>query len=262
MYFTAGKVRVRGKLVSRGKGKRADYILYYKTSQPIAIIEAKDNNHPVGAGMQQGLEYAAILDIPFVYSSNGDGFIEHDKTTGKERELSLSNFPSPVELWIRYKKSSEMDAEQERIVTQDYYYDPGGKAPRYYQQIAINRTIRAISRGQDRILLVMATGTGKTYVAFQTIWRLWKSRTKKRILYLADRNILIDQTIVNDFKPFGKVMTKIQKRQVDKSYEIYLALYQGVSGTEEWKNIYKQFSQDFFDLIIVDECHRGSAAED
>ncbi len=262
VYFTAGRIKVCGKLIKRGKGKRADYLLYYKPNLPIAIIEAKDNTHPIGAGMQQALDYAEILDISFAYSSNGDGFIEHDKTTGKEIELSLDDFPTPVDLWNRYKVSKGFETEHENIVTQDYYYDPGGKAPRYYQQIAINRTIEAISKGQDRILLVMATGTGKTYVAFQLIWRLWKSRIKKRILYLADRNILIDQTIVNDFKPFGDKMTKIKKRQVDKSYEIYLALYQGVSGIEERKNIYKQFSPDFFDLVIVDECHRGSAAED
>ena len=253
---------MRGKLVSRGKGKRADYILYYKPNQPIAVIEAKDNAHSIGAGIQQGLEYAETLDLSFAYSSNGDGFIEHDKTTGKERELVLHEFPTPEELWNRLNTSKGIDPDQEKIITQDYYYEAGGKIPRYYQGIAINRTVEAIARGQNKILLVMATGTGKTYVAFQTIWRLWKARIKKRILYLADRNILIDQTVVNDFKPFGDKMTKIKKRQVDKSYEIYMALYQGVSGLEEWKNIYKQFSPDFFDLIIVDECHRGSAAED
>jgi len=262
VYFTAGKIKVRGKLVSRGKGKRADYILYYKPNLPIAAIEAKDNTHPIGAGIQQGLGYAQILDLPFAYSSNGDGFIEHDRATGKERELSLNEFPSPVELWKRLNTSKGIDLDQEKIITQDYYYEAGGKIPRYYQRIAINRAVEAITKGQDRILLVMATGTGKTYVAFQIIWRLWKARIKKRILYLADRNILIDQSIVNDFKPFGDKMAKIKKRQVDKSYEIYMALYQGVTGLEEWKNIYKQFSPDFFDLIIVDECHRGSAAED
>ena len=260
--FTAGRIKVRGKLVSRGKGKRADYILYSKPNQPIAVIEAKDNTHSVGTGMQQGLEYAEILDLPFVYSSNGDGFVEHDKTTGKERELALHKFPTPDELWNRLNISKGIDLDQEKIITQDYHYEVGGKIPRYYQRVAINRAVEAIIKGQNRILLVMATGTGKTYVAFQIIWRLWKARAKKRILYLADRNILIDQTVVNDFKPFGDKMTKIKKRQVDKSYEIYMALYQGVSGLEEWKNIYKQFSPDFFDLIIVDECHRGSAAED
>jgi len=262
VYFTAGRIKVRGKLVSRGKGKRADYLLYSRPNQPIAVIEAKDNTHSIGAGIQQGLEYADILDLPFVYSSNGDGFIEHDKTTGKERELALHEFPTPEELWNRLNTSKGIDPDQEKIITQDYYYEVGGKVTRYYQRIAINRTVEAIARGQNRILLVMATGTGKTYVAFQIIWRLWKAGIKKRILYLADRNILIDQTVVNDFKPFGDKMTKIKKRQVDKSYEVYMALYQGVSGVEEWKNIYKQFSRDFFDLIIVDECHRGSAAED
>ncbi len=208
------------------------------------------------------MEYAEILDLPFAYSSNGNGLIEHDKTTGKERELALHEFPTPDELWKRLTTSKGINSDQEKIITQDYYYETGGKIPRYYQRVAINRTVEAIIKGQNQILLVMATGTGKTYVAFQIIWRLWKARTKKRILYLADRNILIDQTIVNDFKPFGDKMTKIKKRQADKSYEIYMALYQGVSGTEEYQNIYKQFSRNFFDLIIVDECHRGSAAED
>jgi len=262
VYFTAGKIKVRGKLVSRGKGKRADYLLYYKPNQPIGVIEAKDNTHSIGAGIQQGLEYAEILDLPFAYSSNGDGFIEHDNTTGKERELVLHEFPTPEELWNRLNTSKGIAPDQEKIIAQDYYYKAGGKIPRYYQRVAINRAVEAIIKGRNRILLVMATGTGKTYVAFQIIWRLWKARAKKRILYLADRNILIDQTVVNDFKPFSDKMTKIKKRQVDKSYEIYMAPYQGVSGVEEWKNIYKQFSPDFFDLIIVDECHRGSAAED
>ena len=263
--FTKGKVLVRGKLTSRGETKRADYILYYKPNIPIAVIEAKDNKHGVGDGMQQALRYAEILGVPFAYSSNGDGFIEHDRTyTGSqvERELPLDKFPSPEELWQRYCAWKGIEQVQNPIVTQDYYSDGSGKQPRYYQLIAINRTIEAIAKGENRILLVMATGTGKTFTAFQIIWRLWKSRTKKRILFLADRNILIDQTKTNDFKPFGTAMTKIKNRQVDKSYEIYLALYQAVSGNEEVKNIYKQFSRDFFDLIVVDECHRGSAAED
>ncbi len=263
--FTKGRVLVRGKLTSRGESKRADYILYYKANIPIAVIEAKDNKHSIGSGMQQALSYAEILDIPFAYSSNGDAFLEHDFTgmTGKvEQELSLENFPSPQELWRRYCLWKGIGEDKLKIVTQDYYSDGSGKKPRYYQLTAINRTIEAISKGENRILLVMATGTGKTFTAFQIIWRLWKSRTKKRILFLADRNILIDQTKTNDFKPFGKAMTKISKRHVDKSYEIYLALYQGVTGNEEVKNIYKQFSADFFDLIIIDECHRGSAAED
>ena len=263
--FTAGRVIVRGKLHTRGQKKRADYILYYKPNIPIALIEAKDNNYSVGAGMQQALAYAEALDIPFIYSSNGDAFMEHDRTITSgtiERELNLDQFPSPTNLWMRYCTWKNITSEREPVITQDYHTELGWKTPRYYQVNAINRTIEAISRGQNRILLVMATGTGKTYTAFQIIWRLWKSRQKKRILYLADRNILIDQTMTNDFKPFGSVMTKIRHRKVDKSYEIYLALYQGISGTEEFQNIYRDFSPDFFDLILVDECHRGSAAED
>jgi len=265
VYFTKGRITVRGRIVERGKPKFADYILYHKPNIPIAVIEAKDNNHSIGAGMQQAIDYGRTLDIPFVYSSNGDAFLEHDRTVESghvERELSLDNFPTPAELWNRYCASRNISAEHQPVVTQDYYVDVTGKAPRYYQLVAINRTVEAIARGQDRILLVMATGSGKTYTAFQIIWRLWKSRQKKRILFLADRNVLVDQTRINDFKPFGKAMTKIKKRQIDKSYEIYLALYQAVTGTEEEKNIYKQFSPEFFDLIVVDECHRGSAAED
>ncbi|BAY83117.1 hypothetical protein NIES267_26030 [Calothrix parasitica NIES-267] len=263
--FTKGKVLVRGRLTARGESKRADYILYYKPNIPIAVIEAKDNKHSVGSGMQQALGYAEILNVPFAYSSNGDAFLEHDFTgiTGKvEQELSLDSFPSPQELWRRYCILKGIGETENQIVQTDYYSDGSGKKPRYYQLTAINRTIEAIAKGNNRILLVMATGTGKTFTAFQIIWRLWKSRTKKRILFLADRNILIDQTKTNDFKPFGNAMTKISKRQVNKAYEIYLALYQGVSGNEEAKNIYKQFSRDFFDLVIIDECHRGSAAED
>ncbi len=265
VYFTKGRVFVRGKMVSRGEAKRADYILYYKPNIPIAVIEAKDNNHPVGGGMQQALEYAEILDLQFVYSSNGDAFIECDRTISQgqiEREIPLDAFPSPQELWQRYCAYKGIDSGIEAIVTQNYYDDGTAKTPRYYQEVAINRTIEAIAKGENRILLVMATGTGKTYTAFQIIWRLWKSKTKKRILFLADRNILIDQAKTNDFKPFGSAMTKIQNRSVDKSYEIYLSLYQAVTGTEEEKNIYKQFSPNFFDLIVVDECHRGSAADD
>ena len=260
--FTAGKVIVRGKLHSRGKAKRADYILYYRPNIPIAIIEAKDNTHPVGGGMQQALEYAVMLDIPFVYSANGDAFLEHDRTQAAgdiETELALNAFPSPEALWQRFCKHKGIAGPSERIVQQEYHDDGSGRTPRYYQQIAINRTIEAIARGENRILLVMATGTGKTFTAFQIIWCLWKARIKKRILFLADRNILVDQTRINDFKPFGSAMTKITNRQVDKSYEIYLSLYQAVTGTEEEKNIYKEFSPDFFDLVIIDECHRGSA---
>ena len=263
--FTKGRIIVRGKLHARGETQRVDHVLYYKPNISLALIEAKDPNHALGAGMQQALNYAEPLDIPFVYSSNGSGFLEHDRTgmgDCVERELGLDEFPSPEALWQRYCKWKGIATPETRqIVEQDYYFDGSGKAPRYYQLNAINRIIEAIAKGQKRLLLVMATGTGKTYTAFQIIWRLWKSKARKRILYLADRNILIDQTKTNDFKPFGAAMTKIQKRQIDKSYEIYLSLYQAVTGNDEDKNIYKQFSPDFFDLIIIDECHRGSAAE-
>jgi type I restriction enzyme, R subunit len=264
--FTNGRVIVRGKLHSRGERKRADYILYYKSNIPIAIIEAKDNSYSVGAGMQQALNYAEILEIPFVFSSNGDAFLLHDRTGNGhaiELELTLDNFPSPEELWQRYCDWKGIVTDEAKATVEMPYYDDGtGRAPRYYQANAINKTIEAVAKGQQRVLLVMATGTGKTYTAFQIIWRLWKSGAKKRILFLADRNILVDQTKNNDFKPFGPAMTKISKRQIDKAYEIYLSLYQAVTGNEEDKNIYKQFSPDFFDLIVIDECHRGSAAED
>lgn len=264
--LTKGRILVRGKLHTRGEKKRADYVLYYKTNIPLAVIEAKDNNHTVRAGIQQAIAYAELLDVPFAYSSNGDGFIEHDrsvKSGARERELSLNEFPTPEELWRRYCEYKGIKDETEKqIFSQDYYPSPENKTPRYYQLTAINRTIEAIAKGQDRILLVMATGTGKTFTAFQIIWRLWKSGAKKRILFLADRNILVDQTRTNDFKPFGSAMTKIQNRQADTAYEIYLALYQAITGTEERQKIYKKFSKDFFDLIVVDECHRGSAEED
>ena len=264
-YFTNGRVIVRGIKSRRGKAKKADYILFHKPNIPIAVIEAKDNNHTVGSGMQQALEYAEILDVPFAYSSNGDAFLEHDRT-GKsvtvEREIPLDQFPSPEELWNRFRQYKGYNDSEETVATQDYYEDVSGKRPRYYQQVAINRTVEAIARGENRILLVMATGTGKTYTAFQIIWRLWKSRARKRILFLVDRNILADQTKTNDFKPFGQALTKITNRTVDKSYEIYLCLYQAVTGNEEEMNIYKQFSPDFFDLVFIDECHRGSAADD
>lgn len=263
--FTDGKIYVRGKLHQRGKGKRADYILYYKPNIPIAIIEAKDNKHTIGAGLQQALEYSQILDIPFVFSSNGDGFKFHDKTVADsdiESDLDNDNFPTPQELWEKYKKyKGIVTTEEEKIVEQDYYDDGSGRRPRYYQQIAVNRTVEAIAKGQNRILLVMATGTGKTYTAFQIIWRLWKSGAKKRILFLADRNALIDQTRRGDFKHFKDSMTVVQKHQVDKAYEVYLALYQGLTGSDAASDIYKQFTPDFFDLIVVDECHRGSARE-
>lgn len=259
--FTDGRVIVRGNVTARGKRKKADYLLYYKRNIPLAIIEAKDNNHSVGAGMQQAIEYAAILDIPFVYSSNGDAFLEHDIKQGKEREIALDAFPTPDELWSRYKGDKQITLEQERLITEPYYYKIGDKTPRYYQRIAINRTIEAIAHGQNRILLVMATGTGKTYTAFQIIHRLWKSGMKKKILYLADRNILIDQTMQQDFSPFEKIMTKVGGKKLDSSYEIYMSLYQQLAGDEN-EEPFREFKNNFFDLIIVDECHRGSAKED
>lgn len=263
--FTDWKILIQGKKISRINKKRADYILYYKNNFPIAVIEAKDNNHSVWAGMQQALHYAKTLDIPFVYSSNWDWFLEHDRTIENwviERELNLENFPSPEELYNRYLQSKGITAEQKEIIEEPYYIDVSWKEARYYQRVAINRTIEAIAKWQDRLLLVMATWTGKTYTAFQIIYRLWKAKAKKRILFLADRNILVDQTMTNDFKPFGDVMTKIKNRQINKAYEVYLALYQAVTWTEEEKNIFKQFSPDFFDLIVIDECHRWSAKED
>ena len=285
--FTDGKIYVRGRMTARGEQKRADYILYYKPNIPIAIIEAKDNHHRLGAGMQQALNYARILDIPCVFSSNGDGFLFHDRTTSEgnlETELALEAFPSPEMLWEKYKKyKGIVTPEAEKITIQDYYFDGSGRKPRYYQQIAINRTVEAIAKGQNRILLVMATGTGKTYTAFQIIHRLWKSRAKKRILFLADRTALIDQTRRGDFKHFKDKMTVIRKKVVqnaegkevlvstkkrgidssDKAYEVFLGLYQGLSNNEPGiEDAYKDFSPDFFDLIIIDECHRGSANED
>ncbi|MEP6645796.1 MAG: DEAD/DEAH box helicase family protein [Saprospiraceae bacterium] len=266
VYFTDGKIYVRGRMTARGKAKRADYILYYKPNIPIAIIEAKDNNHSIRAGIQQALDYATILDIPCVFSSNGDGFLFHDRSVSDdliESELDIDSFPTPNQLWEKYLRYKGIVTQKaERIVAQDYYFDGSDRKPRYYQQIAINRTVEAIANGQNRILLVMATGTGKTYTAFQIIHRLWKSGTKKRILFLADRNALIDQARRGDFKHFKDKMTVVKHRMVDKSYEIYLSLYQGLTGNEEDKNIYKQFSPEFFDLIVIDECHRGSARED
>lgn len=263
--FTDGRIIVQGSLYTRGPRKRADYILYYKKNIPIAIIEAKDNRQPAGAGMQQALEYAEILQLPFIFTSNGDGFIFHDQTDAKirEKELSLDEFPSPEVLWEKYLKSKGIESPKKReIVEQDFYTDDSGMNLRYYQTNAVNRAIEAIAKGQDRILLVMATGTGKTYTAFNLIWRLWKAGIKKRILFLADRNALLTQTKTGDFSPFGNdIMHIIKNRKIDKSYQIYFALYQGLTSNEEEKNAYKEFSRDFFDLIVVDECHRGSAAE-
>jgi type I restriction enzyme, R subunit len=283
--FTKGRIIVRGKLVTRGKDKRADYILYYKPNIPIAIIEAKDNHHSIGAGMQQALDYAEILDIPFAFSSNGDGFVFHDRTGAAktiETDLSLEAFPAPADLWEKYRAWKGLDSEAEELVLQDYFDE--GKEPRYYQAAAVNAVVEAVAKGSDRALLVMATGTGKTYTAFQIIWRLWKAGRAKRVLFLADRNVLVDQTMVNDFRPLGGVMAKLStrtktieredgaevelttaldsKRRIDTAYEVYLGLYQALTGPEDRQKLYRELSKDFFDLIVVDECHRGSAAED
>ena len=275
--FTKGRIIVRGKLVARGKAKRADYLLYFKPNVPLAIIEAKDNSHSVGDGMQQALDYAETLNVPFAFSSNGDGFVFHDQTgasTPREANLALEEFPPPAELWARYRAWKGLTPDTEKIVLQDYHDDGDGKAPRYYQTNAVNAAIEAIAKGQDRILLVMATGTGKTYTAFQIIWRLWKAGHRKRVLFLADRNVLIDQTMVNDFRPFGGAMTKLSTQartiqrgsggalRIDTAYEVYLGLYQAITGPEEHQKVYREFSPGFFDLIVIDECHRGSAAAD
>lgn len=259
-----GKVIVRGQMAVRKTVKSADIVLYHKPNLPLAVIEAKANKHSIGKGMQQALDYAGLLEVPFVFSSNGDGFIFHDKTNSTilETEISLSDFPTPAELWDKYCQWKGYTQAQLPIITQDYHDDGSGKSPRYYQLQAINKTIEAIACGQNRILLVMATGTGKTYTAFQIIWRLWKAREKKRILFLADRNILVDQTRVNDFQPFRTAMTKIEGRTVDPAFEIHLGLYQALTGPEEHQKAFKQVAPDFFDLIVIDECHRGSAAED
>ena len=259
-YYTAGKINVRENVAQRGKGKKVDYLLSYKANIPMAIVEAKDNKVPISHGIQQGMDYACDLDIPFAYSTNGDGFYEHDMITGEERELKLEEFPTPQILWKRYLKEKQITPEQEQLIIEPYYFMDINKTPRYYQRIAINKTIEAIAKGQKRILLVMATGTGKTFTAFQIIHRLHKSGKMRKVLYLADRNVLIDQTMQNDFKPFQKVMTKVEHRNMDSSYEIYMSLYHQLRSNEE--EIYKQFKPDFFDLIIVDECHRSSAKDD
>lgn len=259
-----GKVIVRGKVAARRKVKSADIVLYHKLNMPLAVIEAKANKHEVGKGMQQALGYAHLLDVPFAFASNGDGFIFHDKTsTGAiEREITLDEFPTPDELWQKYCLWKGYTAAQMPIITQDYYNDGSEKRLRYYQLQAINKTLEAVSNGQNRLLLVMATGTGKTLTAFHIIWRLWKAGVKKRILFLADRNVLVDQTRLDDFQPFGSAMTKITGRTLDPAFEIHLALYQALTGNEEHQKAFKQVSPDFFDLIIIDECHRGSASED
>jgi type I restriction enzyme R subunit len=288
--FTRGRIIVRGRMVARGKPKRADFVLYHQHIA-LALIEAKRLHVDAGHGMQQALDYASALDVPFVFSSNGKGFVLHDRTglsPQLETPLGLDEFPSPEQLWARYRQWKGYTPEQEQIVLQPYHDDGSSKEPRYYQRNAINAAVEAIARGQQRVLLVMATGTGKTYTAFQIIWRLWKSNWRagkqKRVLFLADRNVLVDQTMVNDFRPFGQTMAKLStgantierddgsrseitlaldsKRRIDTSYEIYLGLYQSLTGPDDRQKLYREFSRDFFDLIVIDECHRGSAAED
>lgn len=263
-----GPIVVRGNLSSRNKKKRkfADYVLSLKPGLPLAVVEAKANIHSVSSGLQQALGYAEILDVPSAFSSNGDAFAGHDRAAlagqPTETDHGLDDFPQPDILWDRYRRFHQIADDEQDLVAQPYHIDASDKAPRYYQADAINRTVEAVAKGQKRVLLVMATGTGKTYTTFQIIWRLWKAGTAKRILFLADRNILIDQTLVNDFKPFGAAMTKIKNRKIDPAYEIHLGLYQAITGTEESEKIFKTVSRDFFDLIVIDECHRGSAAED
>ncbi|MCR9140135.1 MAG: DEAD/DEAH box helicase family protein [Alphaproteobacteria bacterium] len=283
--LTDGRIIVRGKMVARGKQKRADYVLYIKPNIPIAVIEAKDNKHAVGDGMQQALSYAEMLRVPFAFSTNGDRFLFHDKTgqsASMETEIGLDEFPSPDELQKKYETWKGLSDQQAQVAFQGYH--DTGKTPRYYQTNAVNAAVEAIAKGQDRLLLVMATGTGKTFTAFQIIWRLWKSGAKKRVLFLADRNVLVDQTMVNDFRPFIGSMAKLsthsktiekadgtteeltlavdKKRRINTAYEIYLGLYQALTGPTKSQKIYKELSPDFFDLIVVDECHRGSAADD
>lgn len=268
--ITDGRINLRGNLVSRAQPKKADYVLYINANNPIAIVEAKDNKHAVSAGLQQAITYAQMLDVPFAYSSNGDGFREHDFLTGAERDIKLADFPTPDELYARYKKGANaghgLNSEEEAIIQQPYYSSQNTYPPRYYQRIAVNRTLDAIARGQDRILLVMATGTGKTYTAFQIVYRLLKSGMKKKILYLADRNILVDQSIQQDFSPLEKVTHKINVSKDDKasitSYEVYFSLYQQLVGDDDVEHYSELFQPDFFDLVIVDECHRGSAKEE
>ena len=263
--ITKGRIIARGKTCKREKPLKADYVLFYKPNKPIAIVEAKDNNHSLGDGMQQGLNYAKMMDVPFVFTSNGDGFLFHNKyiTEGEvETKLSLDEFPSPETLWQMYCEQAHVSKIQERVIDEPYYTDDPKKQPRYYQMNAINKTVEAIANGENRILLCMATGTGKTYTAFQIIWRLWKAGIKKRILFLADRKALISQTFRNDFSPFNEKMTRVSKQNFDTAHVVYLALYQGLTDSDEDNSLFKQFSPNFFDLVIVDECHRGSAKQD
>lgn len=261
--FAPGQIIVQGEKTRRGKAGKADYVLRASASgKMIAVVEAKDATHSVGAGIQQALAYAEKLDVPFAYSSNGLGFLEHDLLTGAERKLDMDQFPTEAELWDRYVTAKGLDAVGEAVVTEPYYFDTfTGKEPRYYQRIAVDRTVEAVARGDKRLLLVMATGTGKTFTAFQIIWRLLEGSTVKRVLYLADRNVLIDQTITGDFRPFGNRMVKVQNRQLDSAFEVYLSLYHQLSD-DEGNEPFRQFKPEFFDLVIVDECHRGSARED
>ena len=264
--ITDGQYNLRGNIASRGPAKRADYLLYINANNPIAVVEAKDNNHSISHGLQQAMAYAQMLDLPFAYSSNGDGFAEHDFLTGKERILQLNEFPSQAELIARYKQEANINTEQETLIEQPYYSSQTTYPPRYYQRIAINRTLDAIAKGQNRILLVMATGTGKTYTAFQIVYRLLQSEIKHKILYLADRNILVDQSIQQDFAPLEKVIHKINVAKDNKttitSHQVYFSLYQQLIGDNDEEHFSKLFKPDFFDLIIVDECHRGSAKDD
>lgn len=261
-YFTAGEIVVRGHFTTRKKPKKADYLLMYAPELPLAVVEAKDTEHTVGAGLQQAMGYAEALDIPFAYSTNGKGFIEHDFTTGKERSLGMDEFPTPEELWHRYRAGRGLEGEYpEQVITTPYYREYGSMSPRYYQRIAVNRTLEAIARGKDRALLVMATGTGKTYTAFQIVHRLREAGEVNKVLYLADRNVLVDQTITGDFKPLERVTTKVTGHKLDSAYQVYFSLYQQLVG-EDGEEIFREFDREFFDLIIVDECHRGSAAED
>lgn len=259
--FTAGRIILRGNITARGRKKSADYLLSYKNNFPLAIVEAKGNTQPVGAGLQQAIDYAKALDVPYVYASNGDGFVEQNLITGEVKELKLEEFPSPEALYQRYRMDKGFDEAEEKVMLEPYYYIPNYKTPRYYQRVAINRAVDAVAKGQNRVLVVSATGTGKTYMTFQMIYRLWKSGLKKKILFLADRNVLIDQTMTGDFKPFSGKMTKVQNRNLDSSYEIYLALYQQLVG-DDGEEAYRQFQPNFFDLIVIDECHRGSAKEE
>lgn len=262
LQFTDGKIIIKGKSAKRGTRKSADYLLFHHSNYPLAIIEAKDANKDVAHGIQQAIDYARLLDVPFAYSSNGTGFVEHDMKNGTERYILMDKFPTPNELWSRFKGDYEITPEVEALMKEPYFFREGFYRPRYYQRIAINRTVDAVSREKSRILLVMATGTGKTCTAFQLIYRLYSAKKVKKVLYLADRNILIDQTILNDFAPFKdkSILTKVENKKLDSAYDIFMSLYHQLSGDDELE-VFRQFSQDFFDLVIVDECHRGSAKE-